>query len=159
MCILQALVHEDPSYVVKRYESRKYAIDESVTSEYLKVGCLGLMSTKKNGRHFLSFLHMYVQYMYFCIFTYIYISFMLCCKVAAMLNITPRHLNKGGVVVFFLAPWYFIGTKSTVRRCLGVWDDISQTAKVKPSAMSGAIQIADEKLLYSYCNLIWSKKK
>ena len=38
-CILQALVHEDPNYVVKRYESRKYAIDESVTSEYLKVGC------------------------------------------------------------------------------------------------------------------------
>lgn len=33
---LRALVHEDPSYVVKRYESRKYAIDESVTNEYLK---------------------------------------------------------------------------------------------------------------------------
>ncbi|KAJ7390048.1 hypothetical protein OS493_027573 [Desmophyllum pertusum] len=33
---LQALVHEDPNYVVKRYESRKYAIDESVTNEYLK---------------------------------------------------------------------------------------------------------------------------
>lgn len=49
MCvtILQALVHEDPNYVVKRYESRKYAIDESVTNEYLKVRCLGLMSPKE----------------------------------------------------------------------------------------------------------------
>ena len=35
--LFQALVQEDPNYVVKRYESRKYAIDESVTSEYLKV--------------------------------------------------------------------------------------------------------------------------
>ena len=43
-CILQALVHEDPSYVVKRYESRKYAIDESVTNEYLKVRCLGCLN-------------------------------------------------------------------------------------------------------------------
>jgi len=42
--VLQALVHEDPSYVVKRYESRKYAIDESVTNEYLKVRCLGCLN-------------------------------------------------------------------------------------------------------------------
>lgn len=42
--VLQALVHEDPSYVVKRYESRKYAIDESVTNEYLKVCCLGCLN-------------------------------------------------------------------------------------------------------------------
>ena len=53
--MLQALVHEDPSYVVKRYESRKYAIDESVTSEYLKVGCLGLMSPMDKRKTFLIF--------------------------------------------------------------------------------------------------------
>ena len=71
--VLQALVQEDPSYVVKRYESRKYAIDESVTSEYLKVGCLGLMSTtcqKEMEDSFLSVLHCTcVPYMYLCIFT------------------------------------------------------------------------------------------
>ena len=101
-CILQALVQEDPNYVVKRYESRKYAIDESVTSEYLKVGCLGLMSTKTEMEDsFLSFLHCTcVQDMYLCDFTVILFSFMLCPKVAAMLN-TPIHLNtsKGVVVV------------------------------------------------------------
>ena len=48
MCIFQALVQEDPNYVVKRYESKKYAIDESVTNEYLKVCHLGLMSPTYN---------------------------------------------------------------------------------------------------------------
>lgn len=33
---LRALVQEDPNYVVRRYESGKYAIDQSVTNEYLK---------------------------------------------------------------------------------------------------------------------------
>ena len=37
MCNFQALVQEDPNYVVRRYESGKYAIDQSVTNEYLKV--------------------------------------------------------------------------------------------------------------------------
>lgn len=108
-CILQALVQEDPNYVVKRYESRKYAIDESVTSEYLKVGCLGLMSTKKNEDIF----YLSYTYMYVCIFTLfplqVHVHCMLCAKVAAaMLNI-PRHLNKRIVVVVFVLSivfWY-----------------------------------------------------
>ena len=54
--MLQAVVHEDPSYVVKRYESRKYAIDESVTSEYLKVGYLGLMSPMNKKENIFDFL-------------------------------------------------------------------------------------------------------
>ena len=37
VCNFQALVQEDPNYVVRRYESGKYAIDQSVTNEYLKV--------------------------------------------------------------------------------------------------------------------------
>lgn len=108
-CILQALVQEDPNYVVKRYESRKYAIDESVTSEYLKVGCLGLMSTKKSEDIF----YLSYTYMYVCIFTLfplqVHVHCMLCAKVAAaMLNI-PRHLNKRIVVVVFVLSivfWY-----------------------------------------------------
>ena len=87
-CILQALVNEDPNYVVKRYESRKYAIDESVTSEYLKVGCLGLMS-KEMENIFIFPAH--VQYIHVLISFHIYISFMLCPQLAAMPNI-PQTL-------------------------------------------------------------------
>ncbi|XP_015773706.1 PREDICTED: uncharacterized protein LOC107351919 [Acropora digitifera] len=32
---LKALVQEDPNYVIQRYESGKYAVDDSVTKEYL----------------------------------------------------------------------------------------------------------------------------
>ena len=34
---LQAMVSEDPLYVIRRYESRRYATDEAVRREYLKV--------------------------------------------------------------------------------------------------------------------------
>ena len=37
MCNFQALVLEDLNYVARRYKSRKYAIDQSVTNQYLKV--------------------------------------------------------------------------------------------------------------------------
>ncbi|XP_073236259.1 uncharacterized protein [Porites lutea] len=33
---LKALVTEDPNYVIKRYESGRYAVDDSVTKEYVK---------------------------------------------------------------------------------------------------------------------------
>ena len=34
---MKALVQEDPNYVIQRYESGKYAVDDSVTKEYLLV--------------------------------------------------------------------------------------------------------------------------
>ena len=37
MCNFQALVLEDLNYVARRYKSGKYAIDQSVTNQYLKV--------------------------------------------------------------------------------------------------------------------------
>ena len=37
MCNFQALVLEDLNYVARRYKSVKYAIDQSVTNQYLKV--------------------------------------------------------------------------------------------------------------------------
>ena len=46
-------------------------------------------------------------------------------------------------------PLYF-GNKSTVTvhlTVVDVWDNISNTAKVKPSALNDVIQTADEKLL------------
>ena len=37
MCNFQALVLEDLNYVARRYKSGKYAIDQSVTNQYIKV--------------------------------------------------------------------------------------------------------------------------
>ena len=37
MCNFQALVLEDLNYVARRYKSGKYAIDQCVTNQYLKV--------------------------------------------------------------------------------------------------------------------------
>ena len=37
MCNFQALVLEDLNYVARRYKSGKYAIDQSVTNQYLRL--------------------------------------------------------------------------------------------------------------------------
>lgn len=46
---LKALVQEDPNYVIQRYESGKYAVDDSVTKEYLLALVLtGKLTVPKN---------------------------------------------------------------------------------------------------------------
>ena len=40
LCLCQAVVEQDPAYVVRRFESGKYAVDSEVRSIYLEVTVL-----------------------------------------------------------------------------------------------------------------------
>ena len=69
----------------------------------------------------------------------------------------PRQKNKPIVVVVIVFVVFMV---FLVQLVLDVWDNIGPTAKVKPSALNGIIQTADEKVTCTvkYCNLICSKK-